>query len=142
LKVLSNPTVYAIRALVYIASQPPGQYVNLREISDRLDISFHFLTKTFQQLNRHGLVRSYRGPGGGVMLAQPPSRILLTQIVYAIEGDDFFGSCILGLPGCGSEEPCPVHGLWAGIRKDLQQRFSETNLESLRDLQGRIGLIQ
>ncbi|MCB0549642.1 MAG: Rrf2 family transcriptional regulator, partial [Phaeodactylibacter sp.] len=69
MKVLSKGCVYGLRALLYIVSEKPREeYVNIREISEELDISFHFLTKTFQSLTQKGILRSYRGPNGGVTL--------------------------------------------------------------------------
>ncbi len=72
MKVLSKATVYGLRALVFMASEKERTgYVSISEIAERLNISFHFLTKTFQTLTQHGILESYRGPNGGVALTKP-----------------------------------------------------------------------
>ena len=77
--------MYGIRAALFVALlQSNRQYVPIREISERLNISFHFLTKILQELKRHGIMTSYRGPNGGVSLARPASEITLMDMINAI----------------------------------------------------------
>lgn len=142
MKILSNPTIYAIRALIFIAShQSSGSYVGIHMLSGKLQISFHLLTKTFQLLTRVGMLTSNRGRGGGIALAKPPSEIYLIDVVTALEGDGFFEDCLLGLPGCGEKEPCPIHEYWSKAKNDLEIKFSKTTLEDLSKMEGRIGII-
>lgn len=140
MKVLSNPTVYAIRALIYMVSQQPDRkYVSIRSIAEKLDISFHLLTKTFQQLTAARMLTSYRGPGGGIALSRPANEIYLIEVVHVLEGENFFDSCLLGLPGCGEMEPCPMHQYWSIAKEDLREKFKNTSLAKLNDLGARIG---
>lgn len=106
-------------------------YVSLGELSEKLNISFHFLTKTFQTLTQHGILESYRGPNGGVALTKPADEIYLTDIVHVLEGEDFFDKCLLGLPGCGVEAPCPVHDFWKDAKKAMKHEFDITSLAEL-----------
>ncbi|MBK6544472.1 MAG: Rrf2 family transcriptional regulator [Saprospiraceae bacterium] len=132
MRALSKSTIYCLRALIYVASKNEQEnYVNIGEISEELNISFHFLTKTFQILTKKGLLESHRGPHGGVMLKKPIKDIYLIEIVHILEGEDFFEKCLLGLPGCGSNEPCPVHGFWKNVKGSLQKEFEETSLAHL-----------
>jgi Rrf2 family iron-sulfur cluster assembly transcriptional regulator len=131
-KVLSRASVYGLRALAYIVSKKEESgYVSIGEISRELDISFHFLTKTFQSLTQHGILESYRGPSGGIALARPPGQIFLIDIVKIIEGEDFFETCLLGLPGCGEAKPCPVHDFWKKTKEALKKEFETTSLVDL-----------
>jgi Rrf2 family protein len=134
LKVLSKATIYGLRALVYMASDKDRTgYVSIGELSEKLDISFHFLTKTFQKLTQHGILESYRGPNGGVALTKPAEKIFLSEIVKILEGDDFFDKCLLGLPGCGEVAPCPVHDFWKNVKGALKEEFDLTSLAELGD---------
>lgn len=132
MKVLSKGCVYGLRALLYLVSEKPQEeYVSIREISEELDISFHFLTKTFQSLTQKGILRSYRGPNGGVALARPPGKIFLTDIILTLEGEDFFDKCLLGLAGCGQAAPCPVHDFWISHKAELRVEFESTSLADM-----------
>ncbi len=117
--------------MVQLAVKSPDEYMAVRRISSELDISFHFLTKIFQQLSRAGLLRSYRGPNGGVKLSKPASNISLREIVVAIEGPDLFTECVLGLPDCGEDKPCPLHDSWAHVRKELIQMLEDRSLSQI-----------
>jgi len=132
LKVLSKSGEYGLRALLYMAAKGEGQeYVSIREMSEQLDISFHFLTKILQSLTQADMLRSYRGPGGGVAFKIPPEKILLGDVVRVLEGDDFFDKCLLGLPGCGEKAPCPMHGFWKEIKGALKREFETTSLAEM-----------
>lgn len=128
---LSSSCVYGLRASLYLAANQNGEYVSIREMSDNLDISFHFLTKTLQQLTKAGLMESQKGPKGGVRLTKKGSNISLFEIVEAIDGRDLFTECALGLPGCGTEKPCPLHEQWAETRDSIRAMLEETNLVEL-----------
>lgn len=134
MKVLSNACVYGLRALIYLVSirdKTSSSYVSIKEISKELDIPFHFLTKIFQLLTAHQLLQSYRGPKGGIALSKPPEAILLVDIIKIIDGDNFFDSCLLGLPGCGEAEPCPVHDFWKDVKNVMKAEFESTSLSEL-----------
>ena len=132
MKILSKASVYGLRALMYLASEKDRTgYLSIGEISEKLNISFHFLTKTFQILTQHGILESYRGPNGGIALKKPADEIFLTDIVKIIEGEDFFDKCLLGLPGCGVEAPCPVHDFWKDAKGAVKLEFDITSLAEL-----------
>lgn len=128
---LSKSCIYALQAALYLASQKPEGYVSIRQISDSLGLSYPFLTKILQQLTRRGLMRSLRGPRGGVALAQPPAETTLVEIVEAIDGRALFDGCILGLPECRLDAPCALHEPWQPIRGGILTTFSETSLQDL-----------
>lgn len=107
------------------------QALNIGEMSERLGISFHYLTKILQSLTQAGLLASHRGPGGGISFLVPPEQIRLSDIVRILEGADFFDSCLLGLPGCGEQQPCPMHQFWAGLRAEMKQEFEAKTLAEM-----------
>ena len=131
MKALSKGSVYGLRALLYIVAKKQTGFVSISEISKELDISFHFLTKTLQTLTQNGILASHRGPNGGIALAKPAEEILLIDIIKLLEGDDFFEKCLLGLPGCGSFTPCPVHDFWQVTKAAMKDEFSSTSLANL-----------
>jgi len=132
MRLLPKTSTYALRAVLYIASTGTEQkFIPIRQISNDLNISFHFLTKIFQILSQHGLMTSYRGPAGGIALAKPANEISLIDIITALEGEDFFEGCILALPNCGDEAPCPLHDYWGKMRDELIDMFKKTSLHEL-----------
>ncbi len=128
--VLSKACTYGILASLYITRETNKKtgYVSIGRMSKELHISFHFLTKILQELTSAGLLTSMKGPKGGVALKQDAKDITLLDIVIAIDGMELFSECLLGLPGCGNEEPCAVHNEWGGIREQLYQTFRSKTL--------------
>ena len=132
MKIFSNSTIYALRALIYIVSKDNQlEYTSVSEMSEKLDISFHFLTKSLQKLTQEGLLMSSRGPAGGIALMKPAKLIRLVDVILILEGQVYFESCMLGLPGCGVEEPCPVHDFWAGFKSKLLKELTKVTLADL-----------
>ena len=124
--ILSHACIYAIQTLVYTASQDVPGYVSTRLAAEELQIPFEFITKVMQTLTENGLILSKRGATGGIMLALPADEISLLDVIAAIDGLDLFQSCILGLPGAGTQRlvRCMRSGLWSanGSESILKQR--------------------
>ena len=133
--VLSKTCDYGIRAALYIAANQDRPFVPIREVSDKLNISFHFLTKILQILTQNNIMSSFKGPKGGVSLARPAAQITMKEIVEAIDGDKLFTACVLGLSNCGDDNPCPLHFGWKPIREQLVKLFQNATLQ---DMAGKI----
>ncbi|MBK8406058.1 MAG: Rrf2 family transcriptional regulator [Saprospiraceae bacterium] len=134
MKVLSKATIYSLRALIYMAGKESKDTpVTIGEISENLEISFHFLTKSFQLLTQKGILESLRGPSGGIFLNKPVNKVFLIDVINILEGEDFFDTCMLGLPGCGEREPCPVHMFWKDVRGKMKMEFQKTTLAHLAE---------
>lgn len=130
---LSKSCEYGLRATLYLASKEGTEFTSIRQISDKLDISYHFLTKILQQLTAEGLLESFKGPNGGVRLIKGGKEIRLLDIVKAIDGEELFTECVLGLPGCGMKKPCALHDKWANHREGIKKMMSSTSLNELAE---------
>jgi len=128
---LSKSCVYGLRASLYLASRTDGEFVPIKKMSDKLEISFHFLTKILQQLTAEGIMESFKGPNGGIRLKRNGSDVHLMDIVLAIDGPQLLTECALGLPGCGTKNPCPLHDKWAETRDSIRIMLEETSLTEL-----------
>ena len=132
---LSRSSEYAIQALLYIAKYGKKP-VLAREIADKQGLAYPFLGKILQSLVKGGFLSSQKGRGGGFSLAIPPNQIKLIQVVHTIEGPNAFDGCVLGLPGCGGLNPCPVHDLWMQTREQISDIFEYRTIAQLLDLVG------
>lgn len=128
---LSNTCIYGLRAAVLLASKDGDKFVTIRELSDELHISFHFLTKVLQQLTKSEILQSYKGPNGGVKLASPASQITFMDVVISIDGENIIKECALGLRGCGELKPCPLHDQWTAMKENILQMMRDVSLSQL-----------
>lgn len=121
----------AIRAALYLALQPPGKLSPLREIARGTGLPAPYLAKIMGRLIRAGLVRAFRGPGGGMELGRAPASVTLWALVQAVDGSGEPERCVLGLRDCSTERPCPLHERWFPLRAAMQRLLEETTLASL-----------
>jgi Rrf2 family protein len=128
---LSSACRYGILASIHLARQEQDGYIPVRQIASSLEVSSPFLSKIMQLLVTANLLDSLRGPTGGVKLARNTHDIRVNDIVLAIDGRKVLESCVLGLPGCGSKAPCPMHADWALVRERFCKMLEETTLEEL-----------
>jgi Rrf2 family transcriptional regulator, cysteine metabolism repressor len=85
---LSAKTEYACVAMLHLAREyGNGASLKIRQIADEHRISERFLVQILLQLNRASLVASKRGTLGGYRLARQPAKIMLAEVIEAMEGD-------------------------------------------------------
>jgi len=122
---------YAIRGIVYLASQPPNKISLLSEIAAAVDVPQTFLAKIFQQFSKTGIVKSFRGTGGGFLLASPPEEITLLQVVEAVEGPILPNRCVLKAGECERDVSCTVHPVWHQVQQKVRGILSNITLKDL-----------
>ena len=121
---------YAIRGMVYLATQPVGCMSLISVMSAEIDVPQALLAKIFQNLGKLGLVKSSRGMGGGFSLGRPAEEISLLEIVEAVEGPIVLNRCLLRPGTCDRDAACTVHPVWREVQ------------EKMRDILGRVTLRQ
>ena len=91
------------------------------------------------------ILDSAKGRGGGFKFAMPPSSILVSDVVSAMDGGDVTKQCVLGLDLCNDEQPCPMHDEWVVFRRTLMERVYAMsvadlgrNLKAKRDLKSEL----
>ena len=129
----SKACEYGIKATIYIAVKSMHQErVSLKEIAEEVDSPVAFTAKILQSLARQGIIDSQKGPTGGFQIQESKiDAITLHQIVHAIDGDNIFNGCGLGLKQCDASKPCPVHDKFVGIRDNLKTMLQNTSLYEL-----------
>ncbi len=128
---ITRATEYAIRAVLYLAKQPPKEIVLKKDICKTQDITPAFLTKILQPLIKEGIVGSQRGVGGGFYLIKSPEEISLLDIVQVQEGTLLLNQCLAAPGTCERDVFCPMHGAWSEVREDLRSTLSRHTFADL-----------
>ncbi|EKD89345.1 MAG: BadM/Rrf2 family transcriptional regulator [uncultured bacterium] len=131
---LTRKGEYAIRGIVYLAAQPTDQICLLSDIASAVDVPQTFLAKIFQQFSKIGLVRSYRGTGGGFVLGRPPEKITLLEVVEAVEGPIIPNRCVIGEGICSRSNICNVHPVWISVQDKVRDILAKVTLKDLAGL--------
>jgi len=127
----SLTTKYCVIALTHLATQPPDEDVQVREIARATQVPPAFLARLVPTLVRAGLVRSQRGVGGGVRLARTPTEIALADVVRATEGEGYFHDCLLTVDPCNGTRGCPRHVVWGPMRDRIVTFLETTTIADL-----------
>lgn len=133
---LSNSCRYGIRAILYLARKSDGNNkIGIRQISEDLDLPTPFLAKILQNLVKHKVLSSIKGPNGGFSLPKKQESLTLLDIVKIIDGDDLINGCIIHNGPCNSikrsNKLCPVHDDYSRIRNDLVKMFKDKTIAEL-----------
>ncbi|NOZ26047.1 MAG: Rrf2 family transcriptional regulator [Nitrospirae bacterium] len=114
-----------------IARGYPDEPVNIKVISERQDVSPHYLEQILNRLRRSGLIRSVKGPGGGYLLTSSPEEISISEILRELEGPVAITSCLNPAEGCVRVDSCVTHLLWKALGRQIEEFL---NTITLRDL--------
>jgi Rrf2 family protein len=116
----SQTAEYALRAVVYLASQE-GAPRTTQQIARATQVPTGYLSKVMQGLGRANLVQSQRGLHGGFTLTRAPAELTVLDIIQAVDPIQRIRSCPLGLKG--HINLCPLHR-----RLDLAMKLVEEAL--------------
>jgi len=124
---LSMAAEFAVRGILCLAEQYGRGPVPLANICKRRKLRKQYLTKIFGMLVRANLVDAVRGKGGGYVLARPPRRISLLDVIEAVEGPLAVNLCQSNPPKC-DEEDCPVYPVWTEVQRKVKSILSGRTL--------------
>jgi Rrf2 family nitric oxide-sensitive transcriptional repressor len=122
---------YSLRVLIYTAARPTER-CTVDEIATAFGISRHHLVKVVHGLHRLGYLETYRGRGGGLVLARPAEAINLGEVVRRTEET-------LGIVECLDRETntCPLTracGLKGALEEALASFLAVLDRYTIADL--------
>jgi len=132
MKLITRDTDYAVRALCFIA-KCEREIVPVSELNRNLRIPRPFLTKILQILNKKRLLRSYKGKGGGFMLALAPNKIFLADLIGIFQGSLKLNECIFKKRICPDIKTCKLKKRIDNIQKQVISELKDITLASLLD---------
>ena len=129
---ITRETDYAARI---IRDLNRGGRKTIDEICQNEQIPRQFGYKILKKLAKSGMVRIFRGAGGGYTLAMDPRRITLFDIITAIDGELLLCECLAHgfdcpLQGSG-KKACGIHKELARIQKILLGHLKEKSLAEI-----------
>lgn len=124
---------HAIRALLVLLRQPEGARVTAHRLAGEAQVPEEFLRKILTALGRARILRTVRGPAGGVRLARRAEEITLLEVVEAVEGPIALNECLRSPPACPRIDDCPAFPVWRQAQDHLRRALGSATLASLRN---------
>lgn len=125
---------YSIRILLDLAEHRSGDYIPMKDMAQRQDISLKYIGKIMPLLKTAGLVDSTHGIGGGYKLTRAPEQYTLWEILQVAEGDMAPVSCLQkDADVCQRAAECRTLPVWEKYYALTRDYFSSITLADLLD---------
>ena len=129
---ISTKGRYGLRIMLDLAMAPKNEYVSIKSIASRQDISEKYMEQIVTILNRAGYVQSIRGAKGGYMLSKDPEEYTVGMILRKMEGSLAPVSCLEnGSPDCERCNQCTTVKLWTQLKDAIDGVVDHITLADL-----------
>ncbi|UOY07938.1 Rrf2 family transcriptional regulator [Muricauda sp. SCSIO 64092] len=129
---LSNSSKYALKGVLYLAvNASESKKILAKDVAKPINAPTAYTAKLLQELGRHGIVSSVKGPYGGFYLTEENMETQLIKIVDVIDGEQRLRSCMLSIAECDEENPCPLHHLIGDIKNIFIKNLEETTISQM-----------
>jgi Rrf2 family iron-sulfur cluster assembly transcriptional regulator len=134
---LSTRSRYGTRLMVELAKRYKDGFVQLSEVSKNQSISLKYLEQIVIPLKRAQYIRSARGAGGGYMLAKPPEKIRVGEIVVLLERGWNLVACSSKPEVCDRYEDCLTREVWKETERVMLEKLNSYTLSDLITLEAK-----
>lgn len=135
---ISTKGRYALRMLLDLAQHSTAdpeageQYIALKDIAARQNISKKYLEQIVPLLNKAALLRTNRGFQGGYLLAKPPEQYTVGEILRVTEGSLCPVSCLRRESAeCPRSADCMTLPVWDGLYKAINEYLDGVTLKDI-----------
>ena len=110
---ISTKGRYALRMMLDLAEHRNGEFIALKDIAQRQDISKKYLEQIVPLLNRSNILQANRGFQGGYRLAKSPDQYTVGDILRITEGSLAPVACLDQHPNpCARCTQCATLPVW------------------------------
>ena len=133
---ISTKGRYALRVMLDLAVYNTGEFIPIKDISSRQNISVKYLEQIVSLLNKARFLKSSRGNNGGYKLAKHPSEYTMGDILRITEGSLSPIACLDDeINQCPRSAGCPTLKYWQGLSKVINDYVDSVTLEDILENQ-------
>lgn len=123
---------YALRVLIDLAENQTGEYIPMKEVAARQEISLNYIERIMPILTKANLVEGLHGKGGGYRLSKAPERYRVGDILRLTEGDLAPVACLgCDAKACGRSKDCRTLSMWERFYAITNDYFDNITLADL-----------
>lgn len=123
---------YAIRVMLDLAENESDNYIPLKDIAARQDISKKYLEIIVKELVSGKLIIGVSGKGGGYKLCRTPEEYSIGEILELMEGTLSPVACLAeGENDCPRKKQCETLPIWEEYDKLTRDFFYKKKLSDI-----------
>jgi Rrf2 family protein len=132
---INRQTDYAVRVILALAKRGKGARLSTGEIQQEMLIPPALMPRIVARLAKTGLLNTFPGREGGLMLPRPASQITLKDVVEAFEGPILLSAClqVKGEGDCPFQVNCPVRTKWGRVQVAMLREMAAITFKDLAD---------
>ena len=127
---ISTKGRYALQVMCDLLAHDSGDFVPLKEIAARQDISLKYLESITKTLVKGGLISATSGRGGGYRLSRENGDYTVGEILRCTEGSLAPVACVEEST-CARQEACMACSLWEGLQDAIDGYLDGITLKEL-----------
>lgn len=131
---ISTKGRYALRVMIDLAENQGGDFIPLKVIAHRQEISEKYLESIIKLLVKAQLVSGIRGKGGGYRLTRLADQYTVKEVLSLTE--DFLAPvpCLKSQSqGCPRAASCRTLPLWNGLNETIDQYLNGVTIADLME---------
>lgn len=133
---ISTKGRYAVRVMVDLAVHNTGEYIKVKQIAERQEISEKYLEQIISVLNKAGFVKSTRGAQGGYRIAGNPENYTVGMVLRLTEGKLCPVSCLEDeVNQCGRCDTCETLTVWKELHEAINKVVDGVTIADLANRQ-------
>ncbi|NLG05676.1 MAG: Rrf2 family transcriptional regulator [Clostridia bacterium] len=133
---ISTKGRYAVRVMLDLAVHNTGEYIKVKQIAERQEISEKYLEQIISVLNKAGYVRSVRGAQGGYRLTKDPSEYTVGMILRLTEGSLSPVACLDAEENeCERCDTCDTLAVWKQLEEAINNVVDHVTIADLLEKQ-------
>ncbi|MDD5259793.1 MAG: Rrf2 family transcriptional regulator [bacterium] len=132
MELIKRNTDYALRVLTLMGKYKKGQIIFAKDLAASEAVPLVYLHKILQQLQRSGIIKSYRGRfGGGFSLNREIKKVSLREIMKIAQGEFALNRCFIDHGCCSRIKHCPIHKQLQQVQKNIDRALNKVTLAGL-----------
>ena len=129
---ISSRGRYVLRVLADLAQHSGGEYIPMKDIAERQEISLKYIEKIMPVLTKAGMVDGLHGKGGGYRLNRPVEEYKIGEILRLTEGSLAPVHCLeTGASACERASRCATLSMWERFNRMTNEFFDSVTLADL-----------
>jgi len=128
---LSTRAQYGTLLMLNLALKSGKGPILLKDVAQAEGISEKYLSQIIIPLKAAGLVKSFRGPRGGYVLAKPKKMITMKDIVEILEGTADLVGYDKNISQANRISATVTKSLWNGLGEKISQALAAVTLADL-----------